>query len=38
MIITHIDSVLKRKLKSIIVKEFEGIDHLPNLILDFNNI
>ena len=38
MIITHIDSVLKRKLQSIVVKEFEGIDHLPNLILNFINI
>lgn len=37
MVITHIDPVLKRKIKFVVVKEFEGIDHLPNLILDFNN-
>ena len=38
MIITHIDSKLKNKIKSVVVKEFEGINHLPDLITDFNSI
>jgi len=29
MCITHIDQQFKEKIKSIIVKEFRGIDHLP---------
>ncbi len=34
MTITHINPELKRKIKSIIVKEFGGIDHLPDNIED----
>jgi hypothetical protein len=30
--ITHVTAELKRKIKSIIVKEFSGIDHLPDNI------
>ena len=30
MTITHIKPELKAKIKSIVVKEFEGIDHLPD--------
>jgi len=31
MCITHVDPELKEKMKSIVVKEFKGIDHLPDL-------
>lgn len=30
--ITHVKSEIKQKIKSIIIKEFNGIDHLPNNI------
>jgi len=32
MTITHINPKLKTKIKSITIKEFEGIDHLPDKI------
>lgn len=32
MTITHIKPELKKKIKSIVVKEFSGIDHLPDKI------
>ena len=34
MCITYVKPELKSKIKSIIVKEFKGIDHLPKLISD----
>lgn len=34
MVITHIKPELKRKIKSIPIKEFGGIDHLPDNISD----
>ena len=37
MIITHLNPEQKTKLISVIVKEFEGIDHLPSIIHDFIN-
>lgn len=30
MIYTHIKGDLKKKIKSVVVKEFEGVDHLPD--------
>jgi len=38
MTITHIRLGVKKKIKSIVVKEFEGIDHLPNHIIDLMNV
>ena len=32
MTITHIKPEIKKKIKSVVVKEFEGIDHLPDNI------
>jgi hypothetical protein len=37
MTITRVQSTIKKRIKSVIVKEFEGIDHLPNLIIDLMN-
>lgn len=39
--ITHVRPELRKKIKSIVVKEFKGIDHLPDLLgelLDYNSI
>jgi len=30
MTITHVKTEIKKKIKSVVVKEFEGIDHLPD--------
>jgi len=38
MIITHISLNLKKKIKSVVVKEFEGIDHLPDIIDELTQI
>lgn len=35
MCITYVKPEIKRNIKSIVVKEFKGIDHLPELISDF---
>ncbi len=35
MCITYVETELKSKIKSAIIKEFEGIDNLPALISDF---
>ena len=32
MTITHVKPDLKKKIKSIVVKEFSGLDHLPDKI------
>ncbi len=32
MSITNVNPMIRKKIKSIIVKEFEGIDHLPEMI------
>ncbi len=37
MIITNISSEFKNKIKSIVVKEFEGIDELPDNIIELLN-
>ncbi len=40
MCITHVNPELKEKMKSIVVKEFKGIDHLPDLsgtLSDYNS-
>lgn len=34
----HIDSSLKPKIKSIVVKEFSGIDNLPDNIFELKNV
>jgi len=34
MCITHVEPELKSKIKSIVVKEFKGIDHLPDDLPD----
>ncbi len=34
MCITYVNPEIKRRIKSIVVKEFKGIDHLPELITD----
>jgi hypothetical protein len=34
MCITHVNPNIKSKIKSIAVKEFKGIDHLPDKIID----
>lgn len=38
MIITHIKPELKNRIKSIAVKEFGGIDHLPDKIIDLMSL
>ena len=40
MCITHVKPGLKERIESIVVKEFKGIDHLPDLLpalLDYNS-
>lgn len=37
MVITFVKPEIKRKIKSIIVKEFSGIDHLPDKLNDLLN-
>jgi hypothetical protein len=34
MCITHIDKKVKDRIKSVVVKEFKGIDHLPTNLLE----
>lgn len=34
MCITYVKPDIKRRIKSIVVKEFEGIDHLPKMAID----
>ncbi len=38
MTITHIKPELKKRIKSIAVKEFGGIDHLPDKVIDLINL
>lgn len=38
MTITQVRPAIKKKIKSIIVKEFEGIDHLPDKLLDLSKV
>lgn len=37
MCITYVEPELKRKIKSIVVREFKGIDHLPDMAIDLQN-
>jgi hypothetical protein len=30
MTITNVESTIKRRIKSVVVKEFSGVDHLPD--------
>ncbi len=34
MVITHVKPEIKTKIKSFAVKEFEGIDHLPDKVFE----
>ena len=34
MCITYVNPEIKRKIKSIVVKEFKGVDHLPSMVVD----
>lgn len=34
MCITHIDQQFREKIKSVVIKEFKGIDHLPTNLLE----
>jgi hypothetical protein len=35
MTITNVESIIKRRIKSIVVKEFGGLDRLPDKIESF---
>ena len=37
MCITYVKPEIKRKIKSIVVKEFQGIDHLPKMAIDLQS-
>ena len=37
MTITHVRLEIKKKIKSVVVREFEGIDHLPDDVNDLQN-
>ncbi|MFH1564527.1 MAG: hypothetical protein ABIC82_01620 [bacterium] len=37
MTITFLNSEIKKKIKSIVVKEFQGIDYLPDDVRDLTN-
>jgi hypothetical protein len=35
MTITNIDATIKKRIKSVVVREFSGVDHLPDQIESF---
>ncbi|HOE09480.1 MAG TPA: hypothetical protein PLV89_11495, partial [Treponemataceae bacterium] len=37
MCITYVKPDIKRRIKSIVVKEFQGIDHLPKMAIDLQS-